>query len=104
MKKTNVDALLLSLASAGLIEIQRVHNEDRWNVARTSPSNLQAGTPLYMNDDAWSGINLHDERRKRVRNPNELLAKPTTEEDDDKSEDEDSDDGSDDDTDENDNE
>ena len=75
VKKTHVDALLLSLACAGIITIQRINDEDRWDVARTSPGNVQAGTPVYLSDNAWSGINLHYENRKRVRDPSEQLTK-----------------------------
>lgn len=32
LKVRHVEALLLSLASANIIEVQRVHNVDRWNV------------------------------------------------------------------------
>ena len=89
IKKTHVDALLLSLASANLLEIQRIHNEDRWNIARTKhPYNADAGKPVYFSLDAWRGINLYSEGRARKRNAQLVaqVAKDTLDDDENKSE------------------
>ena len=74
MKKTQVDALLLSLASANILELQRANDEDQWNIARTKhPYNADAGTPVYLSLDAWRGVNLYSEGRARKRNAELIL-------------------------------
>ena len=70
---THVDAFLLSLAAAKILEVQRVDGKDRWNVCRNNPYNADAGTANYLNDDNWIGINRHDETRPRKRNAHLLL-------------------------------
>ena len=75
MKVTHVDALLLTLASAKIIEIQ-VNKSDRWNLCRTSSHHADAGVPAFQNNERWQGVNLHDEGRPRRRNADLLLKKP----------------------------
>ena len=73
---THVDALVLSLASANIVEVQRTNNIDRWNICRTHPSNAETGVARYHDKDTWAGINLHSEDRRRRRNADLLLNKP----------------------------
>ena len=80
IKATHIDALLLSLASANIIEVQRVQGEDRWNIKR---SKADGGTPNYRKDEYWRGVNLHDEKRGRKRDAELLLKKNKPVEDED---------------------
>lgn len=73
MKVKHVDALVLSLASAGIIEIQCIHQTDRWNIGRTNPGNADAGVPKYQNKNSREGMNMHDENRQRRRNAKLLI-------------------------------
>ena len=79
VKMTHVDALLLSLASANILVVQRVDSVDRWNIARTNnPYNADVGSPIYTDVEAWKGVNLHCENRVRKRNAELLLKVATT--------------------------
>lgn len=75
IKTTHIDALLLSLASANILTIERVHDEDRWCVMRTV---AESGTPNYLRSEVWTGVNLHDEQRTRRRDASLIWKKKTS--------------------------
>lgn len=73
IKSTHVDALLLSLASAKIIEVRRVNGEDQWGMVMTKPNNKDAGVPTYTEDGFWRGVNVHHEGRARKHDATLLL-------------------------------
>ena len=65
MKRTQVDALFLSLAAVGIMKIEKARGGViRWNIGWNADD-----TPLYNNNDVWLGINLHNNTRARRRKP-----------------------------------
>ena len=75
IKMTHVDALILSLTAARILEVQKVNDHFRWNVRRNNPYNADAGVANYLSDDNWKGVNLHNENRVRKRKAELLLNK-----------------------------
>jgi hypothetical protein len=81
--QTNVDSLFLSLAVAGILEIQNsLHSQDgiRWVLGRQAPTipltdtdvlliNITFGVAKYTLDNYWVGINLHPATRIQVCTP-----------------------------------
>ena len=55
IKITHIDTLLLSLASADIIEVKCVHWDDQWNIKRSGAEHANAGTPNYQKDENWRG-------------------------------------------------
>ena len=72
---THVDALVLSLTAARILEVQKVNDHHRWKIMRNNPYNADAGVANYTSDEHWKGINLHDKHRVRKRNAELLLNK-----------------------------
>jgi len=63
VKRSNADAVFLSLASRGILDLERTKSgEIRWNLLKD-----ERGALVYKNDKAWDGINVHPEERKRKR-------------------------------------
>lgn len=62
--------MILSLATARILEIRWKHNEDHWDIGRMD---LIAGSHIYSNVDAWRGVNLQNKNRVRKRDVELLL-------------------------------
>ena len=80
VSRVNVDALFLSLAASGILEIQNTTDGIKWVIGRQSPvatlpnhdvSLIDAtiGEAKYKVDKYWMGISLHPKTRIRVRSP-----------------------------------
>ena len=65
MKRTQVDALFLSLAAVGIMKLEKAKGGIlRWNIGWNVDD-----TPMYMNPQIWIGMNLHNQTRVRKRKP-----------------------------------
>ena len=80
ISRTNVDALFLSLAASGILEIQNSADGIRWVIGRLPPTTAITGTDVslisatigiakYTLDEYWLGMNLHPVGRIRIRTP-----------------------------------
>jgi hypothetical protein len=80
VSRTNVDALFLSLAALGILEIQNTTDGIKWVIGRQPPVAIQPnndvslidatiGEAKYKVDKYWMGMSLHPETRIRVRTP-----------------------------------
>ena len=68
----NVDALFLSLAATGVLEIQNTSEGIMWIVGREVPVLQQQpmiGLAKYTKDSYWVGINQHPATRIYTRTP-----------------------------------
>jgi len=80
ISRTNVDALFLSLAASGILEIQNTTDGIKWVIGRQPLVAIQTknnvtlidatiGEAKYKVDKYWMGISLHSETRIRVCTP-----------------------------------
>ena len=80
ISRTNVDALFLSLAASGILDIQNTADGIKWVIGRQPPVAIQPknnvtlidatiGEAKYKVDKYWMGISLHSETRIRVCTP-----------------------------------
>ena len=80
VSRTNVDALFLSLAASGIIEIQNKNDGIKWFVGRQAPllpqpninvtlMDATIGEANYKLDEYWVEIHQHSPMRIRVRMP-----------------------------------
>ena len=61
IKRSQVDALFLSMFASGLLTMERNRASIRWNIAWTDSE-----TTGYMDDTRWIGMPLHPTTRARV--------------------------------------
>jgi len=62
IKRSNVDALFLSLTAAGIIQIEKTSaGVVRWNICYSDDSSA-----VYLMDNVWTCINMHQPDRTRM--------------------------------------
>jgi hypothetical protein len=70
VKKSHVDALFLSLVGCGIVDLESISGEIRWNLCREKTTgNAYNDCPVYQRDSAWVGLNMHDPERSRRNDP-----------------------------------
>lgn len=71
IKRTQVDALFLSLAATKILRVRREGPRVLWSLAWVDDD-----TPVYFSDDSWTGVKLFPESRPRKRRTLRLATVP----------------------------
>ena len=70
IKKTHVDALFFSLATAKILDLEKVDGVISWNLCyHRDVANPLNDKRKYNIDDSWKGVNVFDINRPRRRVP-----------------------------------